>query len=700
MLARLALGNVRKSLADFGIYFLTVMLGVAVFYAFNSMTAQQGVLAFSQTQDRMFDLLGMVIGGVSVFIAFVLVFLVVYANSFLIRRRKREFGLYLTLGMSTADVVKIVALESLIVGAASLAVGLLAGLGLSQLLLMLTSALFQADVADASGFAFVFSADAFVKTIAVFAAIFVAAALLNARTVAKAKLIELLHAGSKNEEMKLTSLPLSIVLFAVSLVIIGVSYKLLIDNGLMEPSPQFAAATVLVCVGTVLFFYALSGFLLKLVQLVKPVYLRGLNMFTLRQLNAKVNTTFASLSIVCLVLFLAITSVCGGIGIRNAMEGSLEKGTPYSASVSTSFGSYTAEAGFEAAPLGAFGEFAEAQGYDMAAGLRASAKTLGAGDFDALVDRSAQVDLLVDPEDGLVMDDVEQASGLALSDFAGSSITSGYGVYPVYVAKLSQVNAALELAGKPTVELGAGECAVFSDSDITSAFYQRVVDAKTKLDVSGHELTVTSFRGDALQTTPFPMNTGTLVVPDDAVPARAVVLQSTLNVSCGSDADEAAFGALMDKISDTDNPDTWPITLSITRTDVYDQSIGLSTVVAYLAIYLGFVLVIACAAILAIQQLSDASDNARRYGLLRKLGAPEGMINGALFAQVLVYFLFPLLLAVAHSACALVVVTDVVAVFGHLDIGSMALTCAACFLAVYGVYFAVTYLGARKLARE
>ena len=145
MLARLALGNVRKSLADFGIYFLTVMLGVAVFYAFNSMTAQQGVLAFSETQSKMFDLLGMVIGGVSVFIAFVLVFLVVYANSFLIKRRKREFGVYLALGMSTGDVVKIVALESLIAGAASLAAGLVVGIGLSQLLLQLTSALFQAD---------------------------------------------------------------------------------------------------------------------------------------------------------------------------------------------------------------------------------------------------------------------------------------------------------------------------------------------------------------------------------------------------------------------------------------------------------------------------------------------------------------------------------------------------------------------------
>ena len=699
MLGRLALGNVRKSLADFGVYFLTVMLGVAVFYAFNSMTAQQGVLAFSETQDRMFSLLGLVINGVSVFIAFVLVFLVVYASRFLIRRRKREFGLYLTLGMGTGDVVKIVALESLIVGAASLAVGLAVGVGLSQLLLQVTSALFQADVAGAGGFAFVFSADALVKTAAVFAGIFLAAALLNARTVAKAKLIDLLHADSKGEEMKLTSLPLSLVLFAVSLAIIGVSYKLLIDNGLMEPSPEFAAATVLVCIGTVLFFYALSGFLLKLVQLIKPLYLRGLNMFTLRQLNAKVNTTFASLSIVCLVLFLAITSVCGGIGIRNALEGSLAKGTPYSASVSTSFGSYNAEAGFEAAPLGEFGAFAEEKGYDMAAGLRESAATLEAGDFDALVQGAAQVDMYVDPADSLVMDDVEQASGLSLTDFAGPSVNGGYGAYPVYMAKLSQVNAALELAGKPMLDLGAGECAVFSDSEITSGFYEAAIEAGTVLDVSGHALAVASFRGDSLMTTPFPLNTGTVVVPDDAVPAGAVILQSTLDVQCASDEDEAAFGEMMDAVAGTDNPDTWPITLTVTRADVYDQSIGLSTVVAYLAIYLGFVLVIACAAILAIQQLSDASDNARRYGLLRKLGAPERMISGALFAQVLVYFLFPLLLAVAHSACALVVVTDVVAVFGHLDIGAMALTCAACFLAVYGAYFVVTYLGAHRMIK-
>ena len=698
MLARLALGNVRKSLADFGVYFLTVMLGVAVFYAFNSMTAQQGVLAFSETQDRMFDLLGMVIGGVSAFVALVLVFLVVYASRFLIRRRKKEFGLYLMLGMRTGDVVRIVAVESLIVGAASLLAGLALGFALSQLLLWVTSALFQAGVAEAAGFAFVFSADALAQTAVVFVAIFAVAAVLNARTVARARLIDLLHAARQGEDMKLTSLPLSLALFAVAVALIGASYKLLMDNGLAEPSPEFAAATVLVCVGTALFFYALSGFLLKLVQLARPLYLRGLNMFTLRQLNAKVNTTFASLSVVCLVLFLAITSVCGGIGIRGALVGTIEASTAYSATVSTSFGAYTSDAGYVPADLGAFGAFAKEQGYDAAAGLRASAQTIGAGDFDALVEDAAQLDLLVDPDDGLTMADVEEASGLVLADFAGASVNDGYGKYPVHLMRLSQVNAALELAGKPAIELGEGECAVFSDSDITRGFYEQAVRRGASVEVGGRALKMASFHGDTLQTTTMPLNTGAIAVPDDAVPEDAALVQTILNVQCASDEDEVAFGELVKAVSEAEEPDTWPVTLSFTRGEVLEQSIGLSTVVAYLAVYLGFVLVVACAAILAIQQLSDASDSAPRYGLLRKLGAANGMISGSIFAQVLVYFLFPLVLAVAHSACALAVVADVVAVFGHLDIGETVLVCAVCFLAVYGAYFAVTFLGARRLS--
>lgn len=701
MLVKLALGNVRKSVRDFGVYFLTVLLGVAVFYAFNSMSAQRGVLAFSESGDAMFELLGMVISGASVLVAFVLVFLVVYANRFLIKRRKREFGLYLALGMSTSDVVRIVLLESFAAGAASLAAGLALGVAISQLLLQLTSLMFQADVAGSAGFSFVFSVDAFIQAIAVFGAVFVLAALLNARSVSRTRLVDLMKAESVHEEMKLRSLPLSLALFTVSLVIIGISYKLLIENGLLEPSPEFAAAAVLVCVGTVLFFYALAGFLLKLVQMIRPLYLRGLNMFALRQLGAKVNTTFASLSVVCLVLFLAITSVCGGVGIRNAVEDGLAKGTAYSASAVSVFGSYRADTGYVAdAAIEPYAQYAAAKGFDMAAGLRDSAKALGAGDLDALVQGTAQVDQCVDPSDATTVADVERASGLSLKDTAGASINAQYGMFPVYVSKLSQVNEALTLAGKAPLQLGAGECALVSDSSITAEFYRGVVERGTDVPVGDRLLRAAVFSGESLMTTSFPMNTGTVVVNDDEVPAQAVIVQTLLNMQCATDEDERGLKALLVAVSQTDNADTWPLSLSLTRSEVVAQSVSLSAVVAFLAIYLGFVLVVACAAILAIQQLSEASDNARRYGLCIKLGASSKMVDGALLVQVLVYFLFPLLLAVAHSACALVVVSDVVAVFGHLDIGAMALTCAGAFLVVYGAYFVVTYLGARRLIRE
>lgn len=701
MLARLAWGNVRKSLADFGVYFLTVVLGVAVFYAFNSLSQQRSVLAMSEVQDGIFELLGTVIGGVSVFIAFVLVFLVVYANRFLVRRRKREFGIYLMLGMSAGDVVGIVAAESLIVGVVSLAVGLALGVALSQGLLHLTSALFSADIATAGGFAFVFSTDALLYTLAVFAAIFLAAAVVNSCEVSKARLIDLMNAANRTQDMKLKSLPASLAIFAVSILLIAISYKLLLDNGLLNLSPQFGLATLLVCIGTVLFFWSLSGFLLRMVQMAKPLYFRGLNMFALRQLNAKVNTTFATLSVVCLTLFLALTSVCGGIGIRNAVEGNLAQSTLYSATVRSTFHSMTSD-GYAAEDAGSFARYAESLGYDMGEGLKESALAVGAGDISLIVDGGAQVDLLLDDaREPLTFGAVEQAAGVKLSDVSSNgSLNSGYAETPVPVMRVSQVNEVLSLAGEEPVSLGAGECAVLADSDITKGFWGEVAGRAPTVEVAGGSLRLTRIIAQCIETTSFPTNTGALVVPDDAVPVDALLVSSIYDVQCATDEEERAFVDACEAIEASNDPQTWPITMTQGRMDVIEQSSSLSAIVSYLAIYLGFVLTVACAAVLAIQQLSEASDNASRYGLLRKLGAPSGMIDRALLAQVAVYFVFPLLLAVAHSICAMRVVTDVVAVFGALDIGLMVAMCAGAFVAVYGLYFLTTYFAARRLTRE
>ncbi len=703
MTLKIAWGNVRKSFGDFGIYFVTVVLGVAVFYAFNSMSAQQGVLALSEQQSSILDLLGAVIGGVSVFIAVLLVFLVVYANRFLIRRRKKEFGLYLALGMGAPDVVRIVLAESAIVGVSSLVVGLALGIGFSQVLLLATSSLFSAEVANTTGIAFLFSPDAFAKAVAVFAAVFVLAAIVNSHTVAHAKLVDLLRADRTVESMKLRSLPLSFALFIVSLVVIGAAYKLLADDGLTGPTPEFAASTVLVVAGTALFFYSLSGFLLRAMQSVRPLYLRGLNMFTLRQLNARVNTAFATLTVVCLVLFLAITSVCTGLGLRDATEDALAKGTSYSATASTTI-AIVGQGGetHRLAYLDPYADFMESVGYDMREGLTKSMRDVDAGDFDALVAASAQLDSLYDTQDLVTYGAIEESSGVRLADAVPSGLMNpGYEDAPLPFMRLSQVNAALELAGKAPIDLGEGECAVLTDMDAFRPFWDGVARSGARVSVGGKDLAIASARFDCVETTTYQCNTGALVLRDEDVPADCVLGAMKLDMRCASEADEAALSKALGAVSENTESDAWPLCygMFLTRTDCQEQSIGVSVLVGYLAIYLGFVLVIACAAILAIQQLSDASDNARRYGLLRKLGADGGMVNRALFVQVLVYFLFPLVLAVAHSACAISVVSQTIKAFGRFDIASVSLTVAGAFALVYGAYFLVTFFTAKRLIR-
>ena len=190
MLAKLAFANVRRSYKDFAIYFFTLLIGVAVFYAFNSITAQDAVLAFDKSQGNMIELLSYLINGVSVFICVILAFLVVYASRYLIKRRNKEFAIYLLLGMPKGTLLRLTLAETLIVGLVSLMAGIGLGLLISQGLLYVTAFMFVVDI---PGFTFFVAQDELVKTIVVFLIIFALALFFNVGYVMKAKLIDLIQ---------------------------------------------------------------------------------------------------------------------------------------------------------------------------------------------------------------------------------------------------------------------------------------------------------------------------------------------------------------------------------------------------------------------------------------------------------------------------------------------------------------------------
>ena len=687
MLPKIALGNVRKSLRDFSVFFITLVFGVCAFYAYASINDQTAVINLTELQSAAVSAVMRILSGVSVFVAVILGFLVVYANRFLVRRRKREFGIYLTLGMGRAQVAAIMVMETLAVGVAALVVGLVLGVLLSQVMMYVTANLFEATI---PGFAFVFSPGAALSTLACFAAIFALSLLLNVREVSRYRLIDLINADKVSEKVKARSLPVSVVLFLVSLVLMGVAYRTLLENGVM--SDKFGLATALVSVGTALFFFSVSGFLLRFLQGRPGVYLRGLNAFTLRQLNSRVNTAWVSITLVCAMLFVAICGVCTGFSVSRGISDALEKGSPYDASINA-YPRGLMIAGMDDADydLPEVNEEAASDGFDMVAAMRRKVS-----DWDDIVSATAQVNQYMPSgaQGGIsqrwAYETTSYATDATLDEVLGQNDSR------FAFVRVSQYNALRALLGEKPVELGRDECLVWSDFTPLDGFWEAFIDQHPGFEALGTTLHPRGMAHETLCNTSAASVTGVLVVPDEVLPDDLVPAMTSLDVTySGSvdeceqrfqDACEAACGP-----ADSRGVEAWPVCFMETRQAIADSTVGLTVVTTYLAIYIGVILLISCASVLSIQQLSAVADDVSRYRVLAELGAEPAQIRRALMVQVSVYFVFPLVVAVCHAACALTSINGLISIATGFDV-SNALTATVCFVvALYGGYFLLTY---------
>ena len=707
MLCKLAWGNVRRSVRDFAVYFVTLGLAVAVFYAFNTVTMQADFLS-SESSREVLSALGGILNLVTVFLALVLGFLMVYANNYLVRRRKRELGLYQVLGMRPGQVACVLSLETLFASAASFACGVGVGVLLSQVLVFVTAALFHDSV---TYFQFRFSPEALLLTLGCFACMCVTMLAMNVWTLRRHRLVELMDAERTGESLRLRSVPVMAALFVAGTALVGVAYARLLHDGLpvymnsADEMSRFGLTTLMVVAGTVLVFYALSGFLLRAAQACRSFYWRGLNAFTVRELATRVNTASASMAAIAMVLFLAITSVTGGLSVCATVMGGIEESAPFDATVSMDYyddadvARMQDPSGYAVAnePVDMAATL-EGRGFDLAA---LAGKTVQANTYEAAAaDGTAAVTLRT----------LASGAGRPLSTSTDANVAADR---PLGVMGVSDYNALRALRGMDDVSLGEGEGFLACDaggelSDVLRA----AEDAGVCVSLDGHDVRLVpgAFGEGAdgvLANGISATNSGTFVVADDV--AHDLRLQSsTLAIECAGGVDDFelddALGAAIPKgygtrLCDASGDVVGYATTILTAREAYASANSTTGLVSYLAIYVGFVLVIACAAILAIQQLSSAADASRRFRLLSELGCPEGLMARSLLRQTLLSFLAPLVVALAHSVVAMHVVADVVALFGRLDITTPALMCGCLFVAVYGAYLLVTYRVAGSVVR-
>lgn len=720
MLCKLAWGNVRRAGKDYLVYLLTLTLAVTVFYAFNTISVQADLVL---EEEGMPELLGTVMSGLTMFLAVVMGFLMVYANNFIMKRRKKEFGLYQVLGMSRGQVSRVMAMETAIVSGGALALGIVLGVGFSQVMTFFTASLFKTQIRD---FHFFFSPQAFFTTVGCLVAIFLVTLVFNLGVVRRAKVIDLMSAGRKNEAIKTRNPIVSAAIFVVGAAMIGLAYYRLLRDGLpVDSAPseidaamnQFILTTGIVVAGTILFFFGLSGFLLKALQGARSLYWHGLNMFTVRQLSAKVNTVSFSMAIISMILFLAITSVTGGMSIASVMNTSVERSTiaDYSRVVMylgenvVNDPTYTGDVPMRLAT----------EPVDIMELSRSNVIDKGTSeerpfDLAGILGSHVQVETYdsrpIGTELPLVsLNDLAAAVDIPMPKGTNSSNASMMGLM---VMKESDYNRYLDFRGKEHVDMGDDGYLITSDmGESVNKIYNADMREGVEVELGGRTLRPVADHVDEAASSFFnssmDSNSGTIVVPDELVDASGLPLYASYFLGDyreGLTYDETEGYVRQDRswdqILNADGSESAIWGMEATRAQSYESTNSMNGLISYLAIYIGFVLVVACAAILTIQQLSGVSDSGKNCRILSELGTSRREIMRSVLVQQTIFFVFPLLMGVAHSLVALRVVIDVVALFGGMSIGgTVGVTCAI-FMLCYGGYFAVTYVMSKGIVQD
>lgn len=665
MYFKIALSNVKKSFKDYAVYFLTLSFAVCIFYSFNSIEAQKAFIELGKSQNKIMQSMMNIIDIVSVFVSIILGCLIIYANNFLIKKRKKEFGIYLTLGMPKKQISIILFMETLLVGILSLAAGLAIGIFISQGLSAFTIKMFQIDM---RAYKFVFSIKALIKTSLYFAIIFMLVMIFNSFMISKYKLIDMMNASRKNEEMKIKKPVVSFFIIILGIVFIAAECYLVKITGRDMQNKNLKIAAAFAVIATFLVFYGLSGLCINIIKKNKKVYFKNLNIFVARQIYSKINTNFISMSIICIMLSLTVIVLSTGLSFKQILENSLREDTPFDASARMYIDNKTSVKSIEDA-----------------------FKKMNVTFKDNVDCRYLNVYGLKTPVGDIV--------GKYADD---KKDVSDYKQTPAI--RISDYNNMLRFKGEKPVEIKDSQVLVTSNHGTMSSAADKMVKIGDSITLGNDKFTIANKEviHDLYYTAFANYNYFTLIVPDKLADGCEVI-ESVVNMKYKGDKDktEEEYSKLLRSLTlSADGYKLDGVYISgYTREKVIESNKGFYTTLLFVGVYLGIIFLLASAAVLALQQLSEASDSSERYVSLKRIGASKSMINKSIFIQILIYFILPLILAVVHSVTAILYISDYLNAFGKGYILPSALFTAGVITLIYGGYFYVTYNGYKAVVK-
>lgn len=693
MLFKLAVKNIRKSLKDYAVYFITMVLAVAVFYMFNSLDSQNISVLLQDPESNLLQMISNIMVSVSVFVVIVFCFLIVYANRFMLKRRKQEFAVYLLLGMGKMRICTLLIFEMVIIGLCSLIIGLLIGFMFSQILSLIVISMFEADM---SAYVFTFSPLAFFLTILSFSFIYALIMIFNTFSVSHTSPRVMFSARFQNDKIPYKNIWFCLFAFAAGVMLLVFAYDQVTNSSKIFSYPLYLIWMIFFgVVATVLIFWSISGLALRIMLSRPKIYFNGLTSFTVREIHSSINMTVSAMSIICILLFFTICIFSSAMSTNIFVTRQMQEAFPCDVMLSKvmelpTMETYDAEM-IERSKLSIMQELTM-HGFDQSF-------------FSSTVDVNQYV----------VSD--QEGNELKLEDTIDESVLKQIkDYYPTLnfdsleiIMEVSDYNNLARLFHHEEIVLADNEYAMVADVDFWIDIRSRAMAAGSSFMINGKTLYPASDRcyEGTVAMNASRINGGIIIVPDNLMKREQLQYNCLFADygsadSIGKQEQEDTLLSFLDSsqitwISSTPNssvPDVYFVTSRISQRE---GVLTISLVLIFVGLYLGIVFLISSAVVLALKQLAQCSDSRYRYTILKKLGASESELCHSLFVQTSLFFGLPLALAVIHSVFGLKFCNILLSMLGVEGVLASVVPTALLILVIYGGYFLVTYLCCRSM---
>ncbi len=665
MLGKLSVRNAKRQAKDYIIYFITVIISVALMFSFNSIAVSGDI---SELSTYMKDF-GKAILGISVIIIFVMAWLINYTMKFMLEKRSKEFGTYQILGIEKKDISNMFTLENILIGSLAFVLGVGAGLFLNQFLTSIIMNLFNQPYQ----IQIVFDIKAVGLTALYFFGIFVLVLLNCRRKIKKTKVYNLLYADKKNENNVIKKSKGNIIVFITSLVLLLLAYFINdreFSNMSNMTGRNIFIALVMLIIGIYLFYISISSFIVKRYLQNKSRKYKKSNMFLYRNLTSKINTMSITMGTIALMFTFILVGGNVALLMNNMLNNEIEMGYPFEITMSSLDKDFSI--------------------------------------YKDYINKNAKVKEMYEYD----LYDVHNTNIRRALD--GSAFESRYYYDTDSVMLLKDYNKLRQMLGYEQVSLGENEAIIHSMKTAEEKF-EKYIEKNNSIEICNKKLNIKQVNGESISQISFNGYTYCIVVPDYM---EQLLLNEQIETRKDGDliynhklavtTEEITTQDFARGLEELIPREEFTIT-SEYGGERYEQSIerGLAyfhtkgerlseaksfyAIISFLAFYVALIFVMATATLLAIQQLSDSEKYKYRYELLKKLGMDELEINRTIFKQLFFYFAIPMLLPFILSIPIILSISKIFTIAVTIEeiIRNIGIIYGM-FILVYGIYFIAT----------